>query len=724
MSNITRTLAADGVCLLTFDRPDSSANVFDVPALQELDAHLAYLEQLRALRGVILFSAKPKIFLAGADLQSLTHDSSAASMERTGRLGQQVFTRLERLPVPSVAAIHGLALGGGLEVSLACDWRVASNDSGTKLGLPETMLGILPGWGGSVRLPRLIGLPAALGLILPGKQVVGTKARKLGLVDEVVAREQLLDAARRLLARGKRRPAATPWENRPVLRAIVARQARKQLLAKTRGLYPAPLAAIDVATRSLGLPLDAALDLERAAFVRLTQTPECQQLMRIFFLQERAKKLAAPGGAGPRDVERIAVVGAGVMGAGIAHWSSARGLRVLLQDIGNEPLARGLATIRDLFRGAAKRRSITEAEAMAGMDRVVPTTGGVPLPVDVVVEAAVEKLEAKRSLFQDLERRAAPHAVLATNTSALSIDAIAEGLRDPSRVVGIHFFNPVARMQLVEVVRGERTSDAAVATALGYVKRIGKLPVLVADRPGFLVNRVLTPYMTEAVRLFLEGVSIERIDAIMLDFGMPMGPLRLVDEVGLDIAQHVATDLARRLPHPVPVDTDLLQRLIAKNWLGRKTGRGFYVFPEKKGAREQPNAEVVPGHAPGAAARQDDATRLDRMTLLMVNEGARCLEEGVVAESADVDFGLIFGAGWAPFRGGPLRYADSLGIAEVVRRLEHLAATVAPYFAPCQLLVEMGRRQGAFYSEPTSPRRPVAAAPAARTADVAVSTAS
>lgn len=700
MGNLTRTLEPDGVCLLTFDRPDSSANVFDASTLRELEDHLAELETQSGVRGLVLLSAKPRIFIAGADLVSLSRDGSPSAMEQTSRLGQDVFARLERLPIPTVAAMHGLALGGGLEVALACDWRVATTDAATKLGLPETMLGILPGWGGSVRLPRLIGLPAALGLILPGKQVSAAKAQRLGLVDEVAAREYLLDAARRLLTRGKRRSRPTHFSNRLVVRSLVGWQARRQLLARTRGRYPAPLKAIDVAVRACGRALPEALAIEREGFVALTQTPECRQLTRIYFLQERAKKLAAPDSAEPPPVHRLAVIGAGVMGAGIAQWSSARGLPVLLQDIAAEPLARGLASIRDLYRAATKRRVFTETEATTGMDRITPTTGGAPLrEVDLVIEAAVEKLEAKQALFRNLEQRAAPHTVLATNTSALSIDAIADGLVDPSRVVGIHFFNPVARMQLVEVVRGTRTSAVAVATALGFVKQIGKLPVLVADRPGILVNRVLTPYMTEAVRLFLEGCSIERVDRLMLDFGMPMGPLRLIDEVGLDIAQHVATDLERRLPHPVPMPREFMQAVLAKGWLGRKSGRGFYVFSPQKRGREQPNRELDTWSHRGAAATQSDATLVDRMTLLMVNEGARCLEEGVVAEPADVDFGLIFGAGFAPFRGGPLRYADSLGTTEVLRRLEGLAAAVSPHFAPCDHLIALGRRNARFHSD-------------------------
>lgn len=697
--NLALAFGADGVAVLTLDRPNSSANVFDVATLHELDGHLATLEGRADVTGLVIVTAKPKIFIAGADLNSF----AGATPERLGEivdLGHRVFTRLERLRIPSAAAIHGVCLGGGCELALACDWRAASLDPATKIGLPETQLGILPAWGGSVRLPRLIGLPAALGIILPGKQVAAVPALKQGLVDDTAHPEYLEAAARRLLARGKR-PAPRPrgWMNSALLRPLVVRQARRGVLAKTRGHYPAPLKALEVCVGALGRPLAAGLALERAAFVELVRTPACRSLMSIFFLQERAKKLkaGAADGAG-REVARVAVVGAGVMGAGIAQWTAARGWPVLLQDIGPEPLAKGLAAAAKIFHDATKRRVFTAADAAAGYHRITPVSTPVPLDrVDLVIEAAVEKLELKRKIFQDLERRAGPGTVLATNTSALSIDAIADGLADPGRVVGIHFFNPVHRMQLVELVRGARTSPAALDTALRFVKALGKLPVLVKDSPGFLVNRILLPYMVESVRLFHEGCAVERLDRLMLAFGMPMGPLRLTDEVGLDVAQHVATDLQNRLAKPVPIN-DTLERLIAKGWLGKKSGRGFYQFGAKKGARETVNPDVAFAQTAGLGAQQDDATLRDRMVLVMVNEAARCLEEGVVGAPEDVDFGMIFGTGWAPFRGGPLRHADAVGVADVVRRLEALAREVAPHFAPCDRLLAMARTRETFYS--------------------------
>ena len=697
--NISLNFGTDGIAVLTLDRQNSSANVFDVATMNELDAHLATLETRRDLKGLVLVSAKARIFIAGADLNAF----AGADVSQLGAivdLGHRVFTRLERLAIPSVAAINGVCLGGGCELALACDWRVASLDKSAKIGLPETQLGILPAWGGSVRLPRLIGLPAALAIILAGKQVAAQPALKQGLVDDVAHPEYLLAAAKKLLARGKRPvPAPSGLINSAWLRPLVAMKAKKDVLAKTQGHYPAPLKALEVCRAAFGRPLAAGLALERAAFLELVQTPACRSLMSIFFLQERAKKLQAPAadGAAGRPVKHVAVVGAGVMGAGIAQWTAARGYPVVLKDVSPAMLAKGLQAAEKIFRDAAKRRVFTEAEATAGLNRITPVQADVPLTrVDLVIEAAVEQLELKQKIFRQLEARSGPLTVLATNTSALSIDAIAAGLADPSRVVGIHFFNPVHRMQLVEIVRGPRTSPATLATALTFVKAIGKLPVLVKDSPGFLVNRILLPYMVESVRLFHEGCDVRRLDRVMLDFGMPMGPLRLSDEVGLDVAQHVAVDLQRRLPKPVPIN-DTLEKMIAKGWLGKKSGRGFYVFPEKKGAKEEPATGLDFLQTDGKGRAQNDATLADRMVLIMINEAARCLEEGVVDAPADVDFGMIFGTGWAPFRGGPLRHADTLGAAEIVRRLEALQLDVAPYFEPCNRLREMARTQAKFY---------------------------
>jgi 3-hydroxyacyl-CoA dehydrogenase/enoyl-CoA hydratase/3-hydroxybutyryl-CoA epimerase len=479
------------------------------------------------------------------------------------------------------------------------------------------------------------------------------------------------------------------------------------VLAKTCGCYPAPLVAIDVCTRAVGERLEQGLAREKAAFLQLVHTPECRNLMDIFFLQDRAKKLAAPGAEYAvrvvPPVKRTAVIGAGTMGAGIAQWISARGYPVQLKDVNPDTLARGLHHIEKLYGDAVKHRVFTPPEATAGFDRITPVHTDVSLKgVDLVIEAAVEKLDLKQQVFRDLEAQVGHGTVLATNTSALSIDEIASVLTWPERVVGLHFFNPVHRMQLVEIVRGPRTSSEAIATALQFAKVLGKLPVIANDSPGFIVNRILLPYLVEAVNLFTEGMPIEAVDKLMLDFGMPMGPLRLCDEVGLDIAQHVAKDLERRLPLPVPV-YDTLEKMIAQGWLGKKSGRGFYRHNGKKEtpnpdakslqkARPEPVERVATLQAPTAS------TPLDRMVLIMINEAARVLDERVVEGPEDIDFAMIMGTGWAPFRGGPLRHADALGLDRVVTRLEALAHDVAPYFFPCESLRAMANDKQTFYS--------------------------
>ena len=484
--------------------------------------------------------------------------------------------------------------------------------------------------------------------------------------------------------------------------------ARKQTFAKTRGNYPAALRAIEVATNGLALAESPALRLERDAFVELAKTDVTRNLMGIFFLQERAKKTKIPGvETKPTPVKTAAVVGAGLMGAGIAQWSAARGLRVLLKDISAAALSKGIQSIGKLFNDAAKRRVFTKADAQAGFDRVVPVTGDVPLRgVDLVVEAAVEKLELKKQIFASLEKQVAPETVLATNTSALSIDSIADGMAHPGRVVGIHFFNPVHRMQLVELVQGARTDAVTMNTALGYVKAIGKLPVIVKDSPGFLVNRILLPYMAEALRLYFEeGQNAEHIDRLMLDFGMPMGPLRLMDEVGVDVGDHVARDLTARLPGSMPADSgagQAIATMIAKGWLGRKAGKGIYTYDAStKGDQTLPplhDGAAKLRKAGVASSAADDDTLRDRMVLVMINEAARVLEEGVVGAAEDVDFGMIMSTGWAPFRGGPLRYADSRGLSEIVGRLEALAAQAGQHFQPAALLREHAKNGTTFYT--------------------------
>ncbi len=701
---VHRRVTEDQVCILTFDRPDSSANVFDRATIEELNDHLEFIAGAPELKGVVLTSAKPSIFIAGADLHALA-GASAVDLASLIELGQNVFSRLAGLPVPTVAAIHGACVGGGYEVCLACNARFASPDRATKIGLPETQLGILPAWGGSTRLPRLIGLPRALDVILGGKTLTAQQALNYRLVDELVPRERLVEfACRQISAHGskgrRRRHAWKRWlTNNRLVAAALSLRVESQLLQKTRGHYPAVFKALEVVSRGVSRPVAGSLALEREAILELAQTEECHNLIRIFFLQEHAKKRScrsANATAAAKPIARAAVIGAGAMGAGIAHWLSSRGLPVILRDISAEQVAKGMAAVSQLYHDGVKRHLLTRIEARAGLDRIFPSAAEVPLHnADLVIEAAVEKMELKKKIFERLGELAGPDTVLATNTSALSVSEIAANTRSPERVVGIHFFNPVHRMQLVEVVVGRQTSPEVAERALRFAQQIGKLPVVVKDSPGFLVNRILMPYLIEAGHLFEAGASTGDIDEAMLDFGMPMGPLRLIDEVGVDVAHHVAGELEARFSDRMPSPRVLAQMLKA-GLLGRKTERGFYLYHTKN---PEPNSGLSLFQEKDWAEGFGREELQRRLVLLMINEAARCLEEEIVAEPSDVDFAMIMGTGFAPFRGGPLRYADSQGGASVIGEMKRLADSGAGYFEPCALLQTMATEGKKFYPE-------------------------
>ena len=683
MQTIRREILADKTCVLTFDRPESPVNIFDLDTLKELDAQLA---DLGAAPALILASAKKSVFVAGADIH-LFQKMSAEELTHFVELGQNVFNRLAALKIPTVAAIHGAAVGGGYEVALACDWRVASPDSVTKIGLPETKLGIIPAWGGSTRLPRLIGVPGALDLILGGKTVTAKHALKLGMIDEVAPRESLIRVAAQLAARGKHpRSVAHSAPVNAAVSAVVAHKVRADVQRRTRDNYPAVEKALDVILHGSSDEA-ASLARERAAVAELVNLESTRNLIRVFFLQEHARKSSAPVGA---RIERAAVIGAGVMGAGIAQWLSTRGLRVILRDVEPARVAAGMAGMAKLFADGVRARALTEHEARTAMDRITPVATEVSLRgADIVIEAAVEKMAVKKTIFQRLDELTRDDAILATNTSALSITELAAATRHPGRVVGIHFFNPVHKMQLVEVVVGDSTAPEVTQRAVQFVQRIGKLPVVVRDRPGFLVNRILVPYLSEAGELFAAGADPAAIDDAMLDFGMPMGPLRLADEVGIDIAADVATTLAGAFPDRMRVPA-ILGKMIGGGMLGKKSGTGFYRY----GSRE-------PEVNPAALALRPSGTTPpnlgERLALLMVNEAAACLGESVAASAADVDLAMVMGTGWAPFRGGPLRHADSLGVKHVFGTLSKLTEIAGPHYAPCAMIAELAKTGGRFY---------------------------
>ncbi len=657
-----KTVDDDGVCWLTLDKAGATANTLSSEVLEELAHELATI-QAPTLRGLVFESGKRSGFILGADVTEFAHLEDAAQATEMAARGQSLLGRIAALEVPTVAAIDGFALGGGLELALACDYRIAVDSYERTLGLPEVQLGIHPGFGGSVRAVELLGPPLALDLMLTGRSLSPHEALKAGLVDRVVAREALRSTAKDLIARRPPRRRA-PWYlaalNRMPLRRVLAARARASTAKRARREhYPAPYAIVDL-WETHGARGDVALRAEALSIGKLLVTQTCRNLVHVFRLRERLRNLA------PKDnsVRRVHVVGAGTMGGDIAAWCTLKGLDVTIQDRAQQYVEPALARARELFR--KRLRAPGEAEAATRRLRVDLAAAEVDT-ADLVVEAIVEKAEAKRALFADLEPRLQRAAVIATNTSSIRLETLASALRQPDRFVGLHFFNPVASLPLVEVIRGEQTSEQTMLAAMSFVTRIGKLPLPCRSAPGFVVNRLLTPYMLEALHAHADGHSLESIDAAAKAFGMPMGPVELADRVGLDVALHVAEILSGVLKAPPP---ELLRAKVAKGELGVKTGRGFYAYD----ARGKP----VKDRARGAF----DADLSDRLLLPLINEAVACLHEGVVADADLLDAGVIFGAGFAPFTGGPLRYARARGVENVVERLEQLAQRFGTRFTP------------------------------------------
>lgn len=638
---------------LIFDRKDSSANIFDRDVLAELDQQLDGIPKCSKLTALIISSNKPNIFIAGADLKILS-TATGEELENLISLGQSVFSKLESLHITTIAAIHGACVGGGLELALACDYRVVSEAQCSRIGLPETQLGILPAWGGSTRLPALIGLSKALPLILSGKIMKPKLALRKGIVDGICPQQHLISYASSFANRQMRQLPVHMLEHNPLTVSLIRKQAQDSLYKKTRGLYPALNRAVDVVCTGVRVSKQESFDNEREAIIELSQGPEAAQLMRLFFSSERAKKLRI-GEQMPATIDHAAVIGSGVMGSGIAYWLSTRNCHVLLKDINSDALARGMGTIESLYHSSVKRHVLSQTEANAGFDRITASTADLSLNNrEIVIEAATENLDLKKKIFSKLSEDSSPNTILATNTSALPIHQLAEHISHPERLVGIHFFNPVPRMKLVEVVRAPQTSDATLAAAVRFVQSIGKLPVVVKDSPGFVVNRILLPYLVRAGQLFSDGHDPETIDNCMLDFGMPMGPLRLLDEVGLDVSLHVAKTLSTAFPDRMEIPS-ILNELVEKGLLGKKSNEGFYLYEKGK---TKPNPNIQPGASPQSSAQKIQ----DELTALMSEEAARCLDEGVASSAADIDFAMVMGTGYAPFRGGPLRHAHDTNL--------------------------------------------------------------
>jgi 3-hydroxyacyl-CoA dehydrogenase/enoyl-CoA hydratase/3-hydroxybutyryl-CoA epimerase len=656
---------AEGIVWLTLDKPGSSTNVLGRAIIEELGSLVDQIAT-NVPKGVVIRSGKQNGFIAGADIKEFTGFKSATDAYALIRGGQLVFDRLESLPCPTVAAIHGFALGGGLELALACRYRVAVGDERLSLGLPEVQLGIHPGFGGTVRTVRLIGMPAAMEMMLTGRPIRVDRALRLGLVDKLVTTADLDTGARELI--NKKPPTHRPAFREQMMSWPIVRSFLKSaLVAKTaskakREHYPAPYAIIDLWVQH-GARGAAAYESEARSIAHLFTTETARNLIRVFMLQDRLK---AMGGKSAVPVRHVHVVGAGVMGGDIAAWCALRGLTVTLQDRGLELIEPAIKRAHELFDKRVKDPS-RKADARKRIEADVAGDG--VEDADVVIEAIFEDLGAKQALYASLEPRMKATALLASNTSSITLEPLAAKLENPARLVGLHFFNPVAQMPLIEIVSGAQTDPATAQAAIAFARRLDKLPVPCTSAPGFIVNRVLMPYLQEAMRAAQEGVALPVIDKAAVDFGMPMGPVELADVVGLDVCQHVGKIIAAELGREAP-NLSQLDALVAQKKLGRKSGAGFYDWKEGK---------AIKPPAGGATPPPDLA---DRLILILVNECVATLREGVASEPDFVDAAVIFGTGFAPFRGGPLAYARSRGIPEVVARLTELAERYGSRFRP------------------------------------------
>jgi 3-hydroxyacyl-CoA dehydrogenase/enoyl-CoA hydratase/3-hydroxybutyryl-CoA epimerase len=704
------------LAVLWLDVPGRSVNVLNREVRADLEAVLDHLAADPLLRRLVITSAKPG-FLAGADLQEFATIRTAEEAVAVSEAGQRLFDRVAKLPVPTTAVIQGSCLGGGLELALACDYRLVIDHPKTQLGLPEIELGLLPGWGGTQRLPRVIGVERALQMILGRRRLNAKEALRWGLADQIAvagpglplseAAFHLPNAgpAWRTAKRPKERLPLRTWRQRllestALGRALLFRGAERVLRRRVPDDMPAPAEALRAVRTGLDLGMEAGLKYEREAIGRLAMTSACHNLVNLFFLNEQSRKPAEIATQPGEQVRRVGVVGAGAMGAGIAQLASVKGFEVVIQEVNEAALAGGLQKVEALFDQAVERGLLTADTAKRQLAAVGRTTTWEGFAnVDLVVEAVLEDLSSKQAVFRELDRRTRPTTILASNTSSLPVRELQAGLEHPERVAGLHFFNPVHKMPLVEVARAPATDERTLAQLIRWAADLGKTPVVVRDNPGFVVNRILMPYLNEAVDLVSLGLPIAHIDQVIRRFGMPMGPLELLDQVGLDVAAHIARIMKATVgerfpPHPA------FEQMCERGWLGKKTGVGFYrYFGERKRVHEGAQ-DLLRDESPAARGRAANLSAYrarEQLVLLMVNEAALCLGECLTSGAETIDLAMVLGTGWAPHRGGPLRYADKRGLVETVNMLAELARQVGPRFEPCEELRRRARGGEAFY---------------------------
>jgi 3-hydroxyacyl-CoA dehydrogenase / enoyl-CoA hydratase / 3-hydroxybutyryl-CoA epimerase len=706
-----RVEVASGVATLLLDEPGESVNVLEPRVAEEFFRLLEALGRDPAVKGIVFASGKRDGFVAGAKIDLMVSAASAADAEKLAREAQAGFDRLERYGKPVVAAIHGACLGGGLEWAMACHYRIATDDPRTQLGLPETQLGLIPGGGGTQRLPRLVGIQAALDMILTGKALKAKKALKLGLVHEAVPPQLLLsiaqDRARALAAGTLRKPAPKPGmtvesltrlalEENPVGREVLFRQARKTVLRKTKGHYPAPLRALDAIEHGFKKGFAAGLEKEAQLFGQLAVSDVARRLMEIFFATTALKKDSGVDDAAvkPRPVERVAVLGGGLMGSGIGYVTVNAGVPVRIRERDDASVAKALGAVRATLDERVKKRSIDKLQRAEKMALLTGTTDWSGLDrVDLVIEAVFEDLALKQEMVRAFEA-VNPRGIFASNTSSIPITKIAEASAHPETVLGMHYFSPVQKMPLLEVIVTARTAPDVTATAVAVGKKQGKTVIVVRDGPGFYTSRVLAPYMNEAAQLLVEGAAIEDLDRALVSFGFPVGPITLLDEVGIDVGDKVAKILhgafGERMAPPRS-----LHDVVAAGRLGRKNKKGFYTYDGKQKQVDETIYDLLPG---GRARKPFSADEIqERVVLQMVNEAILCLGEGILRSARDGDVGAVFGLGFPPFRGGPFRWADGVGTAKLLEKLRALQARHGDRFAPAPLLVERGATNAPFH---------------------------
>lgn len=705
---------AQGIARLTFDLEGEKVNKLSSWVLDELESLLVELKSREGVKALLITSKKPDVFIAGADVHELGQIQTQEAAEAISRKGHGVFRLLETLPFPSVSLIDGVCLGGGLEFALSCTYRIATDNPKTLIGLPEVKLGIIPGWGGTQRLPRLVGLVQGLTMILQGKAVDGKKAWKIRLVDAWVPQEFADEHAeqftRDILSKKGQKSVMKKRQKRAFMdyamesflgRQLVFWKTEKDVRAKTKGQYPAPLAALQLIKETYTMDLNKGLEREAQAVGSILDTAVARNLFRLFLMSEELKKdpgASLPEEAQLKEVHSVAVLGAGTMGAGIAWLFSHKGYPVRMKDMNWEAVGKGFSLVNKIYQQLVKIRKLKPRDVALKMHKV---NGCINYSgfgrVDIVVEAVVENLTLKKKVLAELEDVLPSTSIICSNTSSLSITEMAGQMKHPERFVGLHFFNPVNRMPLVEVVAGEKTAPETVAVAVKLMRELGKTPIVVQDCSGFLVNRILIPCLHEAGRMYEEGVPISRIDKLAEKFGMPMGPFRLSDEVGIDVAikasgsLHEAYGSRMRMPC-------VFQKVVEQGLLGKKAQKGFYLYGKSKGTIN-PEVDGVTQVSNSHRSSLSDEEIVDRITLIMVNEASRCLEEGVCKSAQHVDMSMLMGTGFPPFQGGLLGYADKVGIPTVVNKLDVLAKKYGERFIPSNLLQQMQEEQQCFHSQ-------------------------